>query len=247
MKHHSLKPILLSISLLIAACSKDSGGEDPQVSTPAPTPPPVILQPETPVLTFPENEEPCLDTTVVDETQSTVTLRSNNAAKALSYEIRIRNLTTTSEQNYTAVANALSVTLESAEPYSWKVSAIGEEGSNPAESGTWRFYLPGPAEVNYAPFPPELTSPNSGATVTAVNDTVTLQWNCSDADDDLVSYEVYIDQENASTLMHTIEHENATTAVEVAVVSGVVYYWKIVAVDAEGNESDSGVYTFRTN
>ena len=44
-----------------------------------------------------------------------------------------------------------------------------------------------------------------------------------------------------------IFNENATTAVDVAVVSGVVYYWKIVAIDAEGNQSDSGVYTFRTN
>ena len=248
MKKYSLRPILLGISMLVLSCSKDSVNVAPQVNTPTPTPPtPVILQPESPILTFPINEEPCLDTNVVDETQSTVTFQWNTALNALSYEIRITNLTTSSEQSFATFANAISVALESAEPYSWKVSAIGEEGSNPADSGTWRFYLPGPAQVNYAPFPPELTSPNSGSTVTAINDTVTLQWNCSDADSDLTSYEVYIDQQDASTLAQTIDHENATTAVDVTVVSGVVYYWKIVAIDAEGNQSDSGVYTFRTN
>ena len=107
--------------------------------------------------------------------------------------------------------------------------------------------MPGPAEINYAPFPPELTSPNSGSTVTPVNDLVVLQWNCSDADNDLSSYEVYIDQENATTLLQTIEHESTTTALDVAVDRNVVYYWKVIATDAEGNKSDSGVYSFRTN
>lgn len=247
MKRHYLKSMLLSLSVLILSCSKDSGvGEEPQATIPTPKPP-VILQPQTPVLTFPLNEEPCLDTTVLDETQSTVNFQWSAATNALSYEVHLTNLTTSIEQNFTATNNTLAVTLESTEPYGWKVIAIGENGSNPAESGTWRFYLPGPAEVNYAPFPAELTSPNSGSTVTPVNDIVTLQWNCSDADNDLRSYEVYLDQENATTLLQTIDHENATTAVDVSVVGGVVYYWKIVAVDAEGNESYSGVYTFRTS
>jgi len=247
MKRHYLKSMLLGLSVLIISCSKDSGAaEEPQVTTPEPAPP-VILQPQIPVLTFPLNEEPCLDTTVVDETQSTVNFQWSAATNALSYEVHLTNLTTSVEQNFTAANNTLAVTLESTEPYGWKVIAIGENGSNPAESSTWRFYLPGPAEVNYAPFPAELTSPNSGSTITPVNDIVTLQWNCSDADSDLSSYEVYLDQEDATTLLQTIDHENATTAVDVTVVSGVVYYWKIVAIDAEGNQSDSGVYTFRTN
>ena len=171
----------------------------------------------------------------------------NTATNAISYEINLTNLTTAVEQNFTTTSNALAVTLESTEPYGWKVTAIGENGSNPAESENWRFYLPGPAEINYAPFPPELTSPNSGSTVTPVNDLVVLQWNCSDADNDLSSYEVYIDQENATTLLQTIEHESTTTALDVAVDRNVVYYWKVIATDAEGNKSDSGVYSFRTN
>ena len=242
MKQHYIKSMLIGLGILILSCSKDSGGDtDSQATTP------VILQPQTPVLTFPLNNEPCLDTTVVDETQSTVNFQWNTATNAISYEINLTNLTTAVEQNFTTTSNALAVTLESTEPYKWKVTAIGENGSNPAESESWRFYLPGPAEVNYTPFPPELTSPNSGSTVTPVNDLVVLQWNCSDADNDLSSYDVYIDQENATTLLQTIEYESATTALDVAVDRNVVYYWKVIAIDAEGNKSDSGVYSFRTN
>jgi len=247
MKQHYIKTMLIGLGILILSCSKDSGGDTvSQITTPTPTPP-VILQPQTPVLTFPLNDEPCLDTTVVDETQSIVNFQWNKATNALSYEIDLTNLTTAVEQNFTTTTNAIALALESTEPYGWKVTAIGENGSNPAESVTWRFYLPGPAEVNYAPFPPELTSPNSGSTVTPVNDLVVLQWNCSDADNDLSSYEVYIDQENATTLLQTIEHESITTALDVAVDRNVVYYWKVIATDAEGNKSDSGVYSFRTN
>jgi hypothetical protein len=31
------------------------------------------------------------------------------------------------------------------------------------------------------------------------------------------------------------------------VVKNTTYYWKIIAIDANGNQSSSGVYAFRTN
>jgi len=123
MKQLCIKSILIGIGILILSCSKDSSGEDSQTASPTP-PPPVILQPQTPVLTFPLNDEPCLDTTVIDETQSTVNFQWNTATNAISYEINLTNLTTAVEQNFTTTSNALAVTLESTEPYKWKVTAL---------------------------------------------------------------------------------------------------------------------------
>ena len=120
-------------------------------------------------------------------------------------------------------------------------------GSQPAESVRWKFYLAGPAEVNYAPFPAELTSPISGSTVTPVDGVIQLQWSCTDADNDLASFSVYLDTTDGSTLLRTLDYSSTTTSIETEVENDTVYYWKVIAVDSEGNQSDSGVFTFRTN
>ena len=51
-------------------------------------------------------------------------------------------------------------------PILGKLSLMDKVEVNSVESDTWKFYLAGPAQVNFAPFPAELTSPISGSTVT---------------------------------------------------------------------------------
>lgn len=242
MKINSSTLVVLLLTLILSVqCSKDS-------PTPSPTPEPVIiLQPTAAVLTFPANEEPCLDTTAVNENQSSVAFRWNAGENVSSYELTLTNLAANSQQRYTSSGTELSLTLVHSEPYSWKVTSQGQSGSNPAESATWRFYLAGPAQENYAPFPAELTTPVSGSTVTPIDGYIQLQWICSDVDDDLTSYQVFLDTENASTLLQSVAYESSTTAVDVAVNNDTIYYWKVIALDEKGNESNSGVYSFRTN
>jgi hypothetical protein len=128
------------------------------------------------------------------------------------------------------------------------VRSIGEEGSIPTESTQWKFYLAGNATVNYAPFPAELISPRSGANVTPdINNLINLNWTASDVDQDLIRFEVYLDQTDATTLNNEIEYASQETIVEVEVENNKTYYWKIIAIDANGNQSSSGVYAFRTN
>ncbi|MDC1061002.1 hypothetical protein OAP99_02305 [Flavobacteriaceae bacterium] len=134
-----------------------------------------------------------------------------------------------------------------AEPYSWKIRAIGMVGSTPTESETWQFYLAGDADINYAPFPPELVRPITGSTVTPISGVIEVQWNCSDVDSDLDRFEVYVDSTDATTLAGTVEAVNTSTALEIPVENGSVYYWKVIAIDENGNTTNSGVYTFRTN
>jgi hypothetical protein len=102
--------------------------------------------------------------------------------------------------------------------------------------------------VNYAPFPTELISPRSGANITPdVNNLVILNWKGSDVDGDLSRYEVYLDKTNATNLISTLDFEANDTSLEVEVENNTTYYWKIIALDANGNQSNSGVYAFRTN
>ena len=209
---------------------------------------PIPLEPGVASLLSPANNETCLDGTSLNDTQSNVSFSWSAASDAISYEVVISNLLTQSSQTYTPPSNQTIIALTKAEPYSWIVKSIGEEGSTPSESEQWKFYLAGDAVTNYAPFPSELISPRSGANITPdINNLVILNWNGSDVDADLESFEVYLDQNDGTTLNTTLDYQAQDTSIEVEVQNNTAYYWKIIAIDANGNQSSSGVYTFRTN
>ena len=209
---------------------------------------PIPLEPGVASLLSPANNETCLDGTSLNDTQSNVSFSWSAASDAISYEVVISNLLTQSSQTYTPPSNQTTIALTKAEPYSWIVKSIGEDGSTPSESEQWKFYLAGDAVTNYAPFPTDLISPRSGANITPdINNLVILNWNGSDVDEDLESFEVYLDKNDATILNTTIPFQNNNNSIEVEVENNATYYWKVVAIDANGNQSSSGVYAFRTN
>ena len=160
----------------------------------------------------------------------------------------VTNLLTQSSQTFTAPSNQTTIALTKAEPYSWIVKSIGEDGSTPSESDAVEVLSSRRCVINYAPFPTELISPRSGANITPdINNLVILNWNGSDVDGDLESFEVYLDQNDATTLNTTLPFQNNNNSIEVEVENNATYYWKVVAIDANGNQSSSGVYAFRTN
>ena len=224
--------LLGGLLILLNGCAKEVLPVDPQAAT----------------LLSPTNDETCLDGTSLNDTQSNVSFSWSAASNAISYEVIISNLQSQSSQTYTAPSNQTTIALTKAEPYSWIVKSIGEDGSTPSESEQWKFYLAGDAVTNYAPFPTDLISPRSGANITPdINNLVILNWNGSDVDEDLESFEVYLDKNDATILNTTIPFQNNNNSIEVEVENNATYYWKVVAIDANGNQSSSGVYAFRTN
>jgi hypothetical protein len=160
----------------------------------------------------------------------------------------VTNLLSQSDQTFTSITNQTTLALTKAEPYSWYVKSIGQEGTTPSESDQWKFYLAGEGTVNYAPFPSELISPRSGANVVPdINNLVIFSWNTTDVDDDIESFELYLDQIDGSKLFTTLDYQSNKTSIELEVENNVTYYWKVIAIDANGNQSSSGVYAFRTN
>ena len=218
------------------------------VNSCTPEEPVVPINPSAPTLISPANDETCLDGTSINDSQSNVDFRWSSAANALSYELVVTNLLTQSSQTYPATSNQTTVALTKAEPYNWSVKSIGEVGSIPSQSTQWKFYLAGDAVVNFAPFPSELISPQSGANVTPdINNLIKLQWNASDVDGDLAQFEVYLDKNDATTIIKTIAYQTEEESIEIDVENGSTYYWKIIAIDNNQNQSSSGVYAFRTN
>jgi hypothetical protein len=93
-----------------------------------------------------------------------------------------------------------------------------------------------------------LITPRSGANVTPdINNLVILQWTATDVDGDLSRFEVYLDQTDGTTLNQTLDYQEQETQLEIEVENYTLYFWKIVAIDTNGNQSSSGVYSFRTN
>ena len=209
---------------------------------------PLPVNPGIAILISPINQETCFDGVSINDTQSNVEFSWSAASDAISYEIVVSNLLTQSTQTYNASINQTTIALTKAEPYSWYVKSIGENGSTPSQSDLWRFYLAGESTINYAPFPSELISPRSGANVTPdINNQIILNWSCSDVDGDLEQFDLYLDENDGSTLNTSIKYEQQNTIVEVEVANNSTYFWKVIAIDTNGNESSSGVYSFRTN
>jgi len=239
---------LLMVALLTLGCSSSGGDDNP------PPPPtggndddPVIPDPSSATLVFPEDETEC-NTGVVDpndETLSTVTFEWNASANTDSYSVTVTNLNTSSSTFANSSTNSADVKIERGAPYSWFVISRAQGTTVTAESVTFRFYNEGPGIENYAPFPAEAVQPARGENLSGVT-SVTLAWTASDIDDDITGYEVFLDsnEENPTTSIGTSEN---TTLADIPVTPGTTYYWKVTTTDGVGNSSTSEVFEFRVN
>ena len=73
-----------------------------------------------------------------------------------------------------------------------------------------------------------------------------FKWTATDVVDvDLSRFEVYLDQTDGTTLNQTLDYQEQETQLEIE--NNTLYSWKIVAIDTNGNQSSSRVYSFRTN
>lgn len=208
---------------------------------------PAPLDPTIPTLSFPLNNEACLEGVSLNDSQSSLEFRWNSSQNAVRYRLSLTNLSDNQNQSFETSGTSLSVTLLKNTPYSWSITAKGEEGSNDASSDSWKFYLASSGIINYAPFPTELLAPRSGTTVTPLDGEIILSWAGSDVDGDLDYYELYLDETDASTFIKQIDAISTTTETSIEVQSETAYSWKIIAVDSNGNKSNSGIYTFRTD
>jgi hypothetical protein len=84
-----------------------------------------------------------------------------------------------------------------------------------------------------------------GQSVTATSGKITLDWNGSDADNDISIYDIYLSTSSVPALLKAGEKESILT--DVSVSSNTTYYWKVISKDSKGNTSDSGIYQFKIN
>ncbi len=219
---------LLFLFILFAACKKDK-----------------VLVPAKALLVFPANNEVCATSTIISPEKSSIAFRWKAAENTDSYTITIKNLETGTLTTLSTDQTTLSQSLDRNKPYSWFVTSTNTKFGKEEKSETWKFYNPGAAVISYSPFPADLLSPRFEEIILAATEKVALTWACSDADNDLLNYDVYLGIVKNPPLFRA--GVTATSLGDLTLERNKVYYWKIVAIDKKGNKSDSDVYTFRLN
>ncbi|AKA35308.1 hypothetical protein [Flagellimonas lutaonensis] len=224
------KGIFLWIVAILVGCGSDDNA-----------PPPI---PEGAILVFPLENSECTTGQPVNETLSRVTFEWQPSANTDLYTLSVVNLNTNTPQTLTTVATSASLSIEKGAPFSWSVTSTNTDSDLTASSESWLFYNAG-SQTTYAPFPAQIIAPKSGQTIIAdALSQVTLEWSGADVENDIDVFEVYFSEQNPPlTLLGTLNNDEST--MDVGVVSGTTYYWKVITKDAEGNTSDSGVYDFK--
>lgn len=195
-------------------------------------------------LVFPENNSECLTGIVLNEQSSEVEFRWQAASNAATYRLTVRHLGNGSTEQVTTSNTSARVVLDRGAPYSWSVVGQTSSGMSGTSSPTFQFYNAGNF-LSYPPFPAAIVSPLSGATVSATTQSqIVLQWSGGDVDGDLSGYQIFLgtQPDNLSSATQVGPTTNSTT---VDVDSGTVYFWEVISIDSEGNNSSSGIYSFR--
>lgn len=218
----------LLLIILLVACGKDS-----------PKPP------EAAVLIFPQKNSECITGISLNNTSSQVEFRWLAAKYADTYQLKFTNVLTNSSVT-SAPTEALSVRvpLLKGVPYQWTITTENNETQEIAVSEAWYFYNAG-TETTFPPFPAQINEPLSGASVARdLNNEVTLGWTGADVDNDIATYDVYLDTV-ANPQLLLASTSISITELPASVAADTIYYWRVVTTDREGNSSDSGTYSFR--
>ncbi len=244
MKRYQTTLILTLLTLLITACSTDSGGgTTPPGPDPGPEP---IAAPGKASLTLPENNKPC-ETGEVSGATASVIFSWSQSSDTETFDLSITNSDTNQITNRTNLTTTTAtVTLTRGHRYAWKITSKNK-GTETTASDTYKFYLAGDGEENAAPFSAEAVYPQPGSSVTqSENNTVTLEWEAADPDSDTLTYTLHIDTVDGRQEA-TEDNQNLTTNnKEVAVESNTIYYWSVTTSDGSISVN-SDVFSFRVN
>jgi hypothetical protein len=220
--------ILLLFGVLLIGCKKKSSPKPPEIVT----------------LVFPNKNSECTTGRSLNLTTSEVEFMWMASDHTESYELRVTNLITNTTQTINTAAISAKLPIANGEPFSWLVRSKNTKVTETALSEIWRFYNAG-FQTTYAPFPAEVIEPKNGTSIFKdINNEVTLEWNGADIENDIDGYELYFSTTSPpeSLIASPSSDQNSE---KVSVTSNATYYWKVITKDSEGNNSDSGIFTFK--
>lgn len=229
---------LLQIPFLVFGCG--GSGDEPIA--------PEIKAPDVVTLNLPSNNTVCEEGTNETTTTSDVVFTWGASNNSESYELAITNLITNVVTTKTIVhpTATTTVSLTRGQPYKWQITSKSTKTTKTGISSSNKFYLSGAGITSYAPFPATITAPIFGSVVTPTNGKVTLSWSGSDPDSSVLTYEVFIDTDEAKVRSCTTPISSSTNSYSHTVESNKTYFWCVKTSDGR-NISYSLIHNFKTN
>jgi hypothetical protein len=156
------------------------------------------------------------------------------------YQFILKNETTGEITEKNISSTNFSILVDKRTQYSWTVRSVSYDDNIAIPSEEVNFYVQSGLEVSNPPYRAKALSPKRGSHLTA--NSINLNWIADDADEDIVSYEVYMDNSFPPTTKIL-----TTTGTSTNVSLGVddIYFWKVKTIDSRGNTSHSEVFQFR--
>ncbi|MRI00688.1 hypothetical protein GH721_09140 [Kriegella sp. EG-1] len=228
-----IKLIMTLLLLVVLTACPGSKNDNPDVDP--------IGDPGSVALVFPENNSECTEGEAVNNLQSAITFIWEASQNADSYEVNLKNLENGDTQKTEVTTNESTITLKSNTPYEWFVVTRANNSDVAPVSAIWKFYNAGEGVTNYAPFPASVVSPRRGESI-AASTAVSLEWQGSDVDNDIVEFEVLFGTVATPSTNIGVASQSSMS---VNVVSGQTYFWQVITKDNVGNTSQSEVFDFK--
>lgn len=223
---------ILTVSVcvfLVLSCGKDSDLAQE------------VLEPTKVSLIFPENNSECTAGDILSDEESRVTFEWSAATLGDEYLVTITDLLTGESREIEAETNQTPILLKRGTPYRWEVTTRLSSPQKSVTSDPAAFYNAGVGVRTHIPFPASNPTPIDGILLQEGLTSVTLQWEASDIDDDLVNFDVYFGTNVNPGLISELQVQPSIT---VDVNPQTTYYWKVVSRDSQGNESNSQIFSF---
>lgn len=191
--------------------------------------------PEIPMLTAPPDQAPDLPIQL--------TLSWDQSSEALHYQLQVAtdNLFTNLiyDHDGITITNQQIGGLQNSTKYFWRVRASNLQGKS-GWSEIW--YFTTIAEGGLDPYPPDLASPNNGAT--DINVPTTFIWNASIGAE---SYNLQVSNDQAfSDLVYDQSGISSLSRQVSNLQYGTNYYWRVNASNSNGTSNWSDVWSFTT-
>lgn len=227
-----MKNKIFLLAAIVSLWSCGGGGGD--------TPPPAENKaPSTSTLSTPTNGELCIDNSVSFSWNTATDPDGDNVTYLL--EIATNSDFSENKQEYpNLISTSRLLSLDKGTAYYWRVKAKDSKNLSGNYSATFNFYTEADGVVNYLPFSPSLVAPELN-TIVSTN-TATLEWNCSDVDNDPLTYTVYLGTSNPPTEAKSTNQSEKTFTTET--LPAGTYFWKVDVSDNKGGTTIGQVWSF---
>ncbi|WP_289038773.1 hypothetical protein [uncultured Zobellia sp.] len=210
---------LAVLSILIMSC----GGKD----NPTTSPQEEVKELGAFNLVFPDNNLICTEGDDVGTEDISIDLLWSKSTNATSYDVQITNQESGEVSTQSSTTPEMTVTLKKNTQYTWIVTAKLDDITK--SSSAWNFYTEGISVENYAPFPAQITVSDNG------NETVEINWEGNDLDNDIVSYDIHFGTTTSPELVHTTTDDSESLTL--LIIYYTDHYLEIVTTDNVGNKS----------